>query len=131
MDESRSYFRSMIPDTDDLPTIGRSRRRLAACVPPDPQPDIVPDAAPYVHPTSGGMSVAPDSVWNLPHHRRPRYLGKGSSGPPGDRVYFVREATLPAPLSIRHDKPLHALIEPASTMPLSHYEAALTWNPWP
>jgi len=120
-----AYFRSMTPSTDGLPTLGRSRRQLGVCEPPSPDPDIIPDEQSRVNPGTGGLSVAPDSVWNLPNHRRPRYLGNGSSGPVADRVYLIHEASLPGSLSLRRDKPLHALIEPALLMPLQEYEGAL------
>jgi len=73
------------------------------------------------------MSVAPDSVWNLPNHRRPRGMHRGSTGPAGDRVYAIDPATLKQqPLDIRPTSPRHATVEPSRQMRLAVYEAALT-----
>src|SRR2546430_2606362 len=77
------YFRTMTRADDGLPVVGRSARSLGVRVPED----IQPDAAGRVVPGQGGMSVAPGSFWNLPNHRRPRGLGRGSTGPCGFRKF--------------------------------------------
>lgn len=117
------WFRSMTPDADRLPVVGRHSRALGVRVPGDvtPQPDG------RVAPGGGGMSVSPSTLWNLPHHRRPRPLGRGSTGPSGDVVYVLPALSSPA-LVVRLDpgRPdKHALIEPAELMPLGDYEIAL------
>ncbi len=120
---SPMMFRGMEPAPDGLPLVGRATRRLGVRVPED----IAPDAAEDVHPGTGGMSVAPDSMWNLPHHRRPRGMQRGSTGPVRDRVYAIALAALKQqPLDIRPSSPRHATVEPSRPMPLATYEDALT-----
>ena len=119
------YFRAMTPDADRLPAVGDSARKLGVRVPQD----VTPDANGTVIPQSGGMSVAPDSMWNLPNHRRPRGLGRGSTGPEQDYVYSLASACLePRGLTSRLDAvapSLHVLIEPAYRISLHAFKAAL------
>jgi hypothetical protein len=76
------------------------------------------------------MSVAPGSPWNVPNHRRPRGMGRGSTGHNEDYVYGIEDAPVRAEgLAVRPDtkRPLvHALVEPAVRMQLGDYETALT-----
>jgi hypothetical protein len=119
------YFRSMTPAPDGLPAIGRSARMLGVRVPQD----VSPDAAGYVLPETGGMSVAPESLWNLPHHRRPRGMGRGSTGPIMDHVFSVGPESLhDNDLTARRDPKapaIHAWIEPARKALLEHFERSL------
>ena len=119
------WFRGMTPGPDGLPMTGRSARSLGIRVPID----IAPDAAGNVHPHRGGMSVAPESFWNVPNHRRPRGMAHGSTGPEDDFIYAVdREPVELVGLAIAPDanKPLiHAFVEPAESMALNAYEEAL------
>lgn len=137
MPQGREYFRAMIPSNDGFPERGRSGRKLGVRVPED----VRPDGNGAVHPKTGGMSVAPDSIWNVPHHRRPRGLGRGSTGHGGDIVYAIHDGDLRGPgLTVRSD-PLHptnhALVEPSRVIPLAEYDAAIestrpTWRrAWP
>ncbi len=91
--------------------------------------DIMVDSRGRVRPGTGGMSVAPGSMWNLPNHRRPRGMGRGSTGKPEDRVYELRSSSIPASrLSLRLDPQapeLHAFMEPAVAVELESYEQAL------
>jgi hypothetical protein len=91
--------------------------------------DIATDAAGMVNPGTGGLSVAPDSFWNLPNHRRPRGMLRGSTGHPLDRVYAVASTSIPeTSLRVRADPRAptkHAFIEPAAPVRLSGYEEAL------
>jgi hypothetical protein len=131
------YFRAMPPDADGLPLIGPHARRLGVRVPED----VRPDPAGNVVPGSGGMSVAPDSIWNLPHHRRPRMLGCESTGPAQDHVFFVESPSLNQHgLDARLDPAapgVHALVEPVRRIMLASFQGALTatrshWNVgWP
>jgi hypothetical protein len=119
------YYRAMTPGQDGSPSVGRSARRLGVRVPGD----IAPDASGRVAPGAGGMSVAPDSQWNLPNHRRPRRLGRGSTGPDEDRVFSI----LPQPLQNRglvaRPDPvapaIHAFVEPAEVVQLPVFESSL------
>jgi hypothetical protein len=119
------YFRAMTPSDDGLPALGRSARSLGVRI----GIDIHLDEASHVEPGTGGMSVAPQSVWNVPNHRRPRTWGRGSTGPVGDCVYRIGEAlTSMERLSTRadpHQPVRHVFVEPIRTMTLESYEAAL------
>jgi len=92
--------------------------------------DVSPDAAGVVMPGTGGMSVAPDSMWNLPNHRRPRGMERGSTGPVADHVFSITEGSLgDNGLTARPDPDapgVHALVEPRTPMLLVGYEGALT-----
>ena len=115
----------MTPDVDGLPTGGRSARKLGVRVPGD----VMPDAAGYVIPGTGGMSVAPDSLWNLPHHRRPRGMGRGSTGPVQDQVFSIASVPLrDNGLVARRDPKapvVHALVEPMQKVFLEEFEHAI------
>lgn len=105
--------------------MGRSARCLGVRVPRD----IAPDADGFVTTGRGGMSVAPDSLWNLPHHRRPRTLGRGSTGPDGDHVFSVEGPSLEVrELRTRPDPAapvIHAFVEPKGRVALAGFETAL------
>lgn len=117
-------FRVMTPAPDGLPVVGRSARTLGVRIPVD----IAPDAQGLVHPGTGGMSVAPD-LWSLPNHRRPRAMGRGSSGPSVDRVFATDQSTFAAAdLHVRPDPEapaLHLFVEPRSCVSIAGYEANL------
>lgn len=119
------YFRAMRADVDALPVVGRSAWSLGVRVPAD----IQPSSDGLVHPATGGMSVAPGTVWNVPNHRRPRGLAGGSTGPSGDRIYSIEEAPIHLnDLSIRPDPARpdrHAFVEPARDVSLEIYESSL------
>jgi hypothetical protein len=127
-----SYYRAMMPDADGLPKTGRSGRMLGVRVPQD----INLDEKGFVWPGTGGMSVAPNSTWNVPNHRRPRGMGMGSSGKFDDRMYALADASIPADkLNVRADpiRPYwHAFVEPAVRIELAGYETNLasTRNDW-
>jgi hypothetical protein len=131
-DDRGFYFKAMIPEADGLPKIGRSSRMLGVRVPKD----IVPDEKGMVGPGNGGMSVAPNSMWNVPNHRRPRGMRMGSTGKSDDYMYSVSGTSIPVDkLSVRLDpnRPeKHAFVEPAISVDLSRYETDLasTRNDW-
>lgn len=115
-------FRGMQPGQNGLPLLGRSSRRLGVRIPED----IAPDSAGNVHPGTGGMSVATFTMWNLPNHRRPRGLLRGSTGPAGDRVYGIEpEEVADHSLFVRLTSIRHANIEPSIEMSLASYESNL------
>lgn len=88
--------------------------------------DIAPDDAGNVVPGTGGMSVAPTSMWDVPHHRRPRAMGRGASGPAQDRVYAIDPvAIMNEPLDVRQQSAVHSFVEPSVKMRLAAYETAL------
>jgi hypothetical protein len=130
--DENSFFRAMTPDVNGLPQTGRSARMLGVRIPED----IAADEKGFVNPETGGMSVSPNSAWNIPPHRRPRGVGKGSSGRIDDCIYSLMNTALPIDkLIVRLDPeyPLrHAFVEPAIVMPLAGYESELaaTRNDW-
>jgi hypothetical protein len=119
------YYRAMTPETDNLPKIGRSSRMLGVRVPED----ITPDEKGIVGPGMGGMSVAPNSIWNVPNHRRPRGMRMGSTGRPDDYMYSLAGTSIPVDkLGVRLDpnRPeKHALVEPTVSVDLQRYELDL------
>ena len=121
---SRQFYRAMTPDGNGLPTVGRTARSLGVRA---SDVTVGPDGS--IAPGTGGMSVAPGSPWNLPHHRRPRSLGRGSTGHVEDRVFEIAGDRVEAQsLVVRPDErrpALHAFVEPATEMPLGDYERAL------
>ena len=66
-------FRGM-QEENGMPLLGDSPKRLGVRVPPNPNPDIRPDASGDVHPPTSldarGLFCAP-RVQDLPAHRRP------------------------------------------------------------
>ncbi len=135
--ETGEFFRAMMPDKNGLPVLKRSARGLGVRSPED----VLPDALGNISPGTGGMSVAPSSVWSLPHHRRPQGMGRGSTGPSSDRVFGILEGKIrEVSLTARPDPVCphkHAFVEPATVVPLLAYEAALartqqSWSKvWP
>ena len=120
------FFRSMTPARDGLPEEGRSARKLGVRVPDD----IEPDGNGNVSGGTGGLSVAPASMWNLPHHRRPRGMKRGSTGKDTDRVYSLGGAALDGSVLVIRPDPkapaLHAFVEPCEMMSLAKYESGLS-----
>jgi hypothetical protein len=118
-------FRAMTPALDGLPMVGRAARLLGVRVPQD----IAPDRDGEVRPGTGGMSVAPTSMWDLPNHRRPRGMGRGSTGPSNDQVYSLQEVVLDDQLlALRADPEapmINAFVEPLTIVALSEYATRL------
>jgi hypothetical protein len=115
----------MTPDLDGLPQVGPVARKLGVRVPED----VTPNQAGEVVPGTGGMSVFLGSVWNLPHHRRPRGMGQGSTGPLQDHVFSIGAAPLQQRGLVARPDPdapqLHALVEPVQQVALQMFEASL------
>ena len=118
-------FRGMVPAEDGKPALGRSAKHLGVRL----SIDIAPDANGDVHPETGGMSVSPGSVLNVPNHRRPRAMGYGSTGSNLLRIYAIAACRVDrGELSLRLDpvRPKkHGFVEPRLAMPASDYENAL------
>jgi len=103
-------------------------KRLLGCVPignsisldPSQRPDI-PVLGGNVRPGTGGMSVAPDSPYNLPRHRKPSQFG----GIAKDPVWVIDESELGSDLKFVADTPQHGTIQPAREMTIDEFQAAL------
>jgi hypothetical protein len=89
-----------------------------------PHIDIPVDSSGFVHPGTGGLSVAPEAPTNLPRHRRPpEYDGTGK-----DPVWGIQEGALGPYLRYVPDAvptPRHGVIEPAVSMTFEAYQRAL------
>jgi hypothetical protein len=76
------------------------------------------------------MSVAPDSMWNLPHHQRPRQMGRGSTGHAQDHVFSILAEALHASGLVARPDPeapaVHALVEPVEKVLLETFERSVT-----
>lgn len=122
---SMQCYRAMKEAPDGLPVVEQSSRGLGVRV----GVDLAPDESGAVHPGGGGMSVSPSSLWNVPPHRRPRRLGRGSTGKDADRVFwadshvFPRHALVVRPDPNRPEQ--HAFVEPARTMVFEAYQEKL------
>jgi hypothetical protein len=112
----RIVYRAMREDPAGGPIVGPTARTLGV----RPQVDL-PVAAGFVHPKTGGMSVAVDRPENLhPLRRPPRYGGSGK-----DPVWSISVDQLGPDLQFRQDSAIHGLIEPSRTMALDEYQQAL------
>ena len=118
----------MTPAADGLPTCGASRRVLGVLIPGD----VKSDQAGLVQPGTGGMSVAPDRIRNLPQHRRPTVHG----GTGKDPVFVLRSDLLGNGLRYRADagQARHGLIEPTRPTRVSNLQSMLCmtrseWTP--
>lgn len=123
-------YRAMKPGPFMLePLVEQSARGLGVRAAPEGQEgnidinfdangDVITDTKP-----PKGMSVAPDSPWNLPPHRRPITLfGTGS-----DPVFCINSSyvEVTGDLKFIRDSPIHGVIAPARKMSLRNYEEAL------
>ena len=118
-------FRTMVPDEDGRPKVEPSARGLGVRT-----SDVTLDGLGRVLPGGRGMSVALLSVWNLPAHRRPFELGRGSTGRKGiGHVFTTQDATFKsAGLTLRPDPKSpdrHGFVEPTEPSPLAKYEQSL------
>jgi hypothetical protein len=89
----------------------------------DRRPDI-PVEDGYVKPGGGGMSVTPDD-W---HGIYPAFLDNALDDGEPDEVWCLHQESLGSDLTFRADPrhpATHGFIEPARTMSLDEYEAAL------
>jgi hypothetical protein len=120
-------YRSMKESPTGAPVPGPGKR-LLGCVPTGPllivDPNQRPDirvVAGRVRPGTGGMSVAPDSPYNLPRHRKPPRFG----GIAKDPVWEMDEADLGPDLQFVADSLQHGTIQPMREMTIDDYQAAL------
>jgi hypothetical protein len=114
-------YRSMTPEDDGYPKVSASARGLGVRL-----SDVTLDPEGRVVPRKGGMSIAPESLWNLPNHRRPRTMGNGSTGPDADHVFCILSSAFHRHnLVLRLDSKVHGLVEPIEPLRLTVFEAAL------
>lgn len=123
------FFRSMTPADDGKPMVGPSARKLGLR-----REEVTCDLTDRV--TSGGMSVAPESPWNLPPHRRPKRLGRASTGPDNDHVFQIEDGVLlREQLAINRDADDHALVQGNGACTFNELTARLertrpSWGRW-
>ncbi|MBV9281414.1 MAG: hypothetical protein JOZ41_15140 [Chloroflexi bacterium] len=114
----------MKADNDGLPAVCSSARCLGVRPGTGFATDVEVDANGYVHPGTGGMSVAPNNPRNLPEIRRPRALGGLGKDPVwcigagmlGDNLVYRADAANPSG---------HGFIEPARPMLFEDYQSSL------
>jgi hypothetical protein len=118
----------MWKDEDGSPRLGRTALDLGVRYPGDVEVGENGD----VGPNGGGMSVSPS--WRLlPSHRIPRRLRDqvGKARGPDEAACFrfgdgpFEVGGFADGLVLTPDSPRHAVVEPASPMPLANFEAAL------
>lgn len=118
-------YRSMRPAPDDgLPLLIRGKRwALGVRLPPDENPDMIPDAAQVVHPLGGGISCYDD--WHrLAPGFRPPALGGTSRR---EVVFEIDEEIVRRAFTVRKHEPPpgHYVLEPKHKMPIERYEELL------
>ena len=124
-------YRSMKGGSPGRPLCEASARGLGVRVAIDINPS--PDG--LVHPQRGGMSVAPNTPFNLPQHRRPVSLG----GTGRDPVFHLDAQALPETLAYRSDPRApsqHGFVEPSGPVALDTFQRNLCqtaglWNEMP
>jgi hypothetical protein len=116
----QTLLRAMRTTPEVRPVCAPTGRTLGA----RPHIDIPVDPSGFVHPGTGGLSVAPEIPTNLPPHRRPpEYGGTGK-----DPVWGIQEGALGPYLRYVPDAvptPRHGVVEPAVSMPFEAYQRAL------
>lgn len=112
----RILYRAMREDPGGGPLTGPTARTLGV------RPGVdIPVAVGYVHPLTGGMSVAPDDPLHLHPLRRPTAYGGSGKDP----LWALRLDDLGPELRFRQDSATHGLIEPSRAMSLNDFQQAL------
>ncbi len=113
---ARIVYRAMREDPAGGPQDGPTALTLGV------RPNVdLPVVAGQVHAGTGGLSVAPDSMWNLhPLRRPPAYGGLGK-----DPVWWIDIGLLGSDLIFRQDSSTHGVIEPARDMAIDALQKAL------
>ena len=111
---THQLFRAMRRDPENRPSCEPGFGTLLARLPRD----IEPDAAGFVAPRTGGLSVNPHNVLYVPLNLRNK---------PGFSVYVIAEPNLGESLSFRPDPAdvQHGFVEPSRLLPLADYQTAL------
>lgn len=126
--QAKNIFRPMRPADDGKPTLGRSLSTLGV----RPGHDLPVDADGSVAPETGGMSVTPDRVEDVPPALLPRSLGGEGRHP----LFVLAVELIPATLRVRVDNPKHANVEPSVRCGFEVYELHVqgtrsNWEPYP
>jgi hypothetical protein len=113
-------------DETGFPVVEESAKGLGVRINGD-----IPVTDGLVLPLTGGMSVAPQTPYNLPIHRRPSNLG----GTGKDPIFEINTNNLPTGLYYLQDKPNHGTIQPVFPMPYETYKSILSstkylWKPY-
>jgi hypothetical protein len=121
-------------EVSGMPKLGDNPKCLGVRVPPNPRPDIQPDAngdvCPPTSSSPSGMSCAP-LIQDLLPHRRPLVWG-GTQHQIAFRVWGIAEKDLGPDLVAFRDSSTHIAIGPARTMTLDQFRGALaaTQSKW-
>ncbi len=116
-------YRAMIRDTDGLPLVGRSARKLGVRTGDQmPNNDVDATTGTDVVQPDKGMSAVPNDPDNLAKNRRPPAVNGGIGKDP---VWVMDTDDLGPDLRYEQDKPTHGMVAPARNMTLDEYEAAL------
>lgn len=117
-------YRAMSRDSDGLPQVGRSARKLGVrtldWLPHNDVNAVLPDD--MVVPREG-LSVAPHDPANLPTNRRPPQVNGGVGKDP---VWEIDTDDLGDDLEFVQDSPSHGIVGAKSPITLSELEQALT-----
>lgn len=115
-------YRTMRPDNDGLPLLGRARDRLGVVVMGE-RPDVVVHDDGTILPETGGMSAFVDPK-KMPKSLRPRSF-TDKPGESAHPIFHMNEDMLPPALRFRKDKDFHGLVEPRALCKLEQYEDEL------
>lgn len=123
------FFRSMKMNTNGEPELGPSSSTLGIRIPPNLHPDIIPNSEGVVSPDTGGMSVSPNSMANLPNFARPTSINNGGGTNP---VWCIAQCQLGPELKYAQESITHGYIEPSYPMSLLQFQNALanTQSSW-
>ena len=124
----KMLYRAM-QEEGGMPVLGKSSSKLGARVGGPQSPpgkDIYADAAGFVYPGKGGMSVY-ENLYNIPTSRRPPAFG----GTGKDTLFCIRCADLPGNLQYRPDPSAppgaHGFMEPSQVMSGDLYNSSI-WS---
>lgn len=115
--EAVVLFRAMAVGDNGYPELSDNHLGIRVGV------DILPDESGQVLPGIGGMSVTPNDVRDLPHHRLPQDMGGTGKRP----AWEIRSDELPQELAYRSD-PMnrkHGFVEPAKPMEVDEFRRAI------
>lgn len=119
----RALYRAMEVDENGQPVVGPYASALGVRMGKSPW-DILVDKEGMVEPAKqgkGGMSVTPDTPFNLHNLHKPPELGGEGSYP----VWEMDVLKIGPLLRYRETSGTHGLLEPAHRMPIKEFQGAL------